>query len=212
MMRGSKMRRVVLIGTGLALSSVLLLVRFILADQAAPTRAGGAPVKGYTAGSKGAKKLEKAYFAAGCFWGVEQAFRQVKGVKATAVGYMGGRTRNPTYEQVCSHTTGHAETVQVEYDPSQVSYDSLLKVFWENHDPTQVDRQGPDFGKQYRSAIFYVTPEQKAAAEASKKKLEASGKYKRPIATEIDPALTFWRAEEYHQQYLEKRGLAGCHL
>ena len=156
--------------------------------------------------------METATFAAGCFWGVEAAFRQVPGVTATAVGYMGGATVNPTYKDVCTDRTGHAEVVQVTYDPAQVSYDDLLRVFWDNHDPTQLNRQGPDFGSQYRSAIFYHTPQQKAVAEASKADLERSDRYKRPIVTEITPAPDFWRAEEYHQQYLEKRGLATCHL
>ena len=155
---------------------------------------------------------EKATFGAGCFWGVEAAFRQVKGVTSTAVGYAGGIFENPTYRDVCSGRTGHAEVVQVEYDPSQVSYEELLNVFWENHDPTQVNRQGPDFGEQYRSAIFYHTPEQEAAARASKEALDHSGKHRRPIATEITPAGHFYRAEEYHQQYLEKKGLAHCHI
>jgi peptide-methionine (S)-S-oxide reductase len=155
---------------------------------------------------------EKAIFGAGCFWGVEAAFRQVKGVVSTAVGYSGGRTANPTYKEVCSDRTGHAEVVQVEYDPSQVSYDDLLKVFWENHDPTQMNRQGPDLGTQYRSAIFYTTQEQEAAARASKEALVQSGRYRRPIATEITPAGEFFRAEEYHQQYLEKKGPASCHI
>jgi peptide-methionine (S)-S-oxide reductase len=156
--------------------------------------------------------MEKANFAAGCFWGVEVAFRQVKGVVSTAVGYEGGTSPNPTYEDVCSGTTGHAETVEVEYDPSQVSYEELLKVFWENHDPTTLNRQGPDVGEQYRSAIFYHTPEQMAAALASKQSLEKSGRFRRPIVTQIVPASKFYRAEEYHQQYLEKRGLAHCRI
>jgi peptide-methionine (S)-S-oxide reductase len=155
---------------------------------------------------------EKAAFAAGCFWGVEAAFRQVPGVLEAAVGYTGGSTKNPTYEDVCADGTGHAEAVEVEFDPERVTYEQLLDVFWENHDPTQKNRQGPDVGTQYRSGIFFYTPEQKAAAEASKAKLEASGRYKRPIATEITPAATFWRAEEYHQRYLEKRGLAHCKI
>ena len=155
---------------------------------------------------------EKAMFGAGCFWGVEAAFRQVKGVVSTAVGYSGGTTANPTYKEVCSDRTGHAEVVQVEYDPSQVSYKELLNVFWENHDPTQMNRQGPDLGTQYRSAIFFYTPEQEAAARASKEALEHSGRYRRPIVTEITPAPEFYRAEDYHQQYLEKRGLATCHI
>jgi peptide-methionine (S)-S-oxide reductase len=155
---------------------------------------------------------EKATFGAGCFWGVEAAFRQVKGVISTTVGYSGGTFQNPTYKDVCSGRTGHAEVVEVEYDPSQVSYEELLNVFWENHDPTQMNRQGPDIGAQYRSAIFFHTPEQEVAARASKEALERSGRYKRPIVTEITPASEFYRAEDYHQQYLEKRGLAHCRL
>jgi peptide-methionine (S)-S-oxide reductase len=156
--------------------------------------------------------MEKATFGAGCFWGVEAAFRQIKGVKATAVGYMGGKLKDPTYQDVCTDRTGHAEVVQVEYDPSEVSYEDLLRVFWDNHDPTTLNRQGPDTGTQYRSAIFYHTPEQEAAANASKDALAESGHYKRPIVTEITAAPEFWRAEDYHQQYLEKRGLAHCNL
>jgi peptide-methionine (S)-S-oxide reductase len=155
---------------------------------------------------------EKATFGAGCFWGVEAAFRQVKGVISTTVGYSGGTFQNPSYKEVCSGRTGHAEVVEVEYDPSQVSYEELLNVFWENHDPTQLNRQGPDVGAQYRSAIFFHTPQQEAAARASKEALERSGQYKRPIVTEITPASEFYRAEDYHQQYLEKRGLAHCRL
>ena len=156
--------------------------------------------------------MEKATFGAGCFWGVEAAFRQIKGVKSTAVGYEGGSFDNPSYQDVCTDTTGHAEVVQVEYDPAQVSYEQLLDVFWSNHDPTTRNRQGPDVGSQYRSVIFCHTPEQAAAAAASKQRLEQSGTYKRPIVTEIVPAATFWRAEEYHQQYLEKRGMSSCHV
>jgi len=156
--------------------------------------------------------MAKASFAAGCFWGVEAAFRQVEGVLDTAVGYSGGRLENPSYEDVCSGRTGHAETVQVEYDSSRVSYEQLLDVFWENHDPTTLNRQGPDVGEQYRSAIFFHTPEQQAAATVSKAKLENSGKYKRPIVTQIQPASKFYRAEEYHQRYLEKHGLAHCRI
>jgi peptide-methionine (S)-S-oxide reductase len=156
--------------------------------------------------------MEKATFAAGCFWGVEAAFRQIKGVQATAAGYSGGSLQNPTYEDVCSDKTGHAEAVQVEYDPAQVSYEELLDVFWNSHDPTTPDRQGPDVGSQYRSVIFYHSPEQQAAATASKERLQKSGKRRRPIVTEIVPAATFWRAEDYHQQYLEKRGLSSCHM
>jgi peptide-methionine (S)-S-oxide reductase len=152
--------------------------------------------------------VEKALFAAGCFWGVEAAFRGIPGVTATAVGYSGGTTENPTYEQVCTGRTGHAETVEVEYDPIQVSYDGLLDVFWEAHDPTTLNRQGPDVGTQYRSAIFVDGAEQEAAATASRDRQQE--RRRRPIVTEITPASTFWRAEEYHQQYLEKRGAAHC--
>jgi peptide-methionine (S)-S-oxide reductase len=154
----------------------------------------------------------KATFGAGCFWGVEAAFRKIPGVIATAVGYSGGHVENPSYRQVCSDSTGHVEVVEVEYDAAKVSFEQLLAVFWENHDPTQVNRQGPDIGSQYRSVIFYHDEAQKTAAEASKAALNASGRYRRPIATAIEPAATFWRAEEYHQQYLEKRGLTTCHL
>jgi peptide-methionine (S)-S-oxide reductase len=153
-----------------------------------------------------------ATFGAGCFWGVEAAFRQLDGVTATAVGFMGGATDHPSYRQVCTGDTGHAEVVQVEYDPSRISYDRLLELFWKSHDPTQVNRQGPDFGTQYRSVIFVHSPEQQAAAQASKVAEEASGRHGRRLATEIVPAGPFWRAEDYHQQYLEKRGLASCHL
>jgi peptide-methionine (S)-S-oxide reductase len=156
--------------------------------------------------------MQKATFAAGCFWGVEAAFREVEGVKSTAVGYIGGTLENPTYKDVCTDKTGHAEAVQVEFDPDVVSYEELLDIFWENHDPTTPNRQGPDIGTQYRSAIFFHTPEQEAAALASKKRLEESGNYDRPITTQIVPASTFWMAEDYHQQYLEKRGLRSCHL
>ena len=155
---------------------------------------------------------KKALFGAGCFWGVEATFRQINGVKETAVGYSGGDAENPTYREVCNGNTGHAEVVQVIYDPAVVSYDSLLNVFWNEHDPTQLNRQGPDVGAQYRSAVFYYDDEQKAAAIASKEKLHTSGTYKRPVVTEISPALTFWKAEDYHQQYLEKRGLSTCRI
>jgi peptide-methionine (S)-S-oxide reductase len=153
-----------------------------------------------------------ATFGAGCFWGVEAAFRQIKGVTGTAVGYLGGTLENPTYKDVCTGTTGHAEVVQVEYDPAAVSYEDLLNVFWTNHDPTTLNRQGPDVGIQYRSAIFFHTPEQEAAAKASKEALDRAGRFRRPIVTEITPASEFYRAEEYHQQYLEKRGLSHCHI
>lgn len=155
--------------------------------------------------------MEKATFGAGCFWGVEAAFRNVDGVISTAVGYLGGTLSNPTYEKVCSGRTGHAEVVEVVYDPAKVSYATLLDMFWELHDPTQLNRQGPDVGTQYRSAIFYHTPEQEQMARTSKERLEQSGVYKRPVVTEITPASPFYKAEDYHQQYLEKRGLASCH-
>ena len=154
--------------------------------------------------------MEKATFGAGCFWGVEAALRKVQGVKTTAVGYSGGTLTNPTYEDVCTGLTGHAEVVQVNYDQAEVSYQELLDVFWEIHDPTTLNRQGPDVGTQYRSAIFFHTPKQEAAASASKENLAASGRYQRLIVTEITPASEFYRAEEYHQQYLEKRGPAHC--
>ena len=153
---------------------------------------------------------EKATFGAGCFWGVEEIFRKLKGVTSTAVGYAGGTKDKPSYEDVCSDETGHAEVVQLEFDPSQISYDQLLDVFWSNHNPTTLNRQGPDVGTQYRSVIFYHSPEQKEAAEASKQKLSTSGKFNRPIVTKIEPAPTFWPAEEYHQRYLEKRGKSHC--
>jgi peptide-methionine (S)-S-oxide reductase len=155
---------------------------------------------------------DKAMFGAGCFWGVEAAFRNVPGVVETAVGYSGGTFANPTYEDVCYQNTGHAEVVVVEFDPGRLSYDQLLEAFWSAHDPTQKNRQGPDVGTQYRSAIFVFDDAQAEAARASKARLEASGRYTRPIVTEITPASEFWPAEEYHQRYLEKRGLASCHL
>lgn len=156
--------------------------------------------------------MAKATFGAGCFWGVEAAFRQVKGVASTAVGYLGGTLKSPTYHDVCTGKTGHAEVVQLEYDPSLVSYDELLNVFWSLHDPTTLNRQGPDVGTQYRSTIFFHNAEQEAVAKASKEKLQSSGRYKRDIVTEITPASEFYRAEEYHQQYIEKRGQASCGL
>jgi len=155
---------------------------------------------------------EIATFGAGCFWGVEAAFRRVPGVLDAVSGYSGGRTENPTYKEVCTDQTGHAEVVQVTFDPAKVSYEQLLEVFWKVHDPTQMNRQGPDFGKQYRTAIFFHTPEQQAIALKSKQALDASGRLHLPVATEITPAGTFWRAEEYHQRYLEKRGQESCHI
>lgn len=158
---------------------------------------------------KGAS-TEVATFGAGCFWGVEAAFRQVKGVISTTVGYTGGRTKNPTYRRVCSGRTGHAEAVQLTYDPNQVSYEQLLDVFWRIHNPTTLNRQGPDIGKQYRSAIFCHNHKQVLTARASRAKLGRSGRFNRPIVTEITPASKFYRAEEYHQRYLEKQGKTSC--
>ncbi len=149
----------------------------------------------------------KATFSAGCFWHVEHLFRKVKGVTDTSVGYTGGNFDNPTYQDVCSSRTGHAEAVQVEYDPSQVSYEDLLEIFWENHDPTSLNRQGPDIGTQYRSAVFVHDEEQEKLAKTSKQKLEKSGKFKKPIVTEIKPISSFYKAEDYHQKYFEKMGI-----
>ncbi len=151
--------------------------------------------------------MEKATFGAGCFWGVEAAFRKIKGVTATSVGYTGGSLDSPTYEDVCTGRTGHAEVVEVEYDPSQVSYDDLLAVFWDIHDPTTLNRQGPDVGTQYRSVLFFHIAEQEAAANKSKEKIQSSGRFTRDIVTEITPASKYYKAEDYHQQYLERRGL-----
>jgi peptide-methionine (S)-S-oxide reductase len=156
--------------------------------------------------------MEKATFAAGCFWGVEATFRALPGVANTRVGYTGGKSENPTYKEVCTDRTGHAEAVEVEFDPAKIRYNDLLNVFWENHDPTQLNRQGPDWGTQYRSAIFYHSPEQERAAQASKEALEKAHRYSKPIVTQIVPAVTFFPAEDYHQQYLEKRGMASCHV
>jgi peptide-methionine (S)-S-oxide reductase len=156
--------------------------------------------------------MEIATFAAGCFWGVEAAFREVEGVESTRVGYTGGWFDNPTYRDVCSGRTGHAEAVEVTYDPARVSYDQLLGVFWEGHNPTTLNRQGPDAGAQYRSAIFFHNSEQEAAAGASKENLQSSSKHSREIVTEITPASKFWEAEDYHQQYFEKRGMTHCRV
>ncbi len=154
----------------------------------------------------------KATFGAGCFWGVQAEFDKVEGVISTQVGFMGGKKESPTYRDVCTHTTGHAEVVEVTYDPAKLSYEKLLDVFWNIHDPTTLNRQGPDVGDQYRSVIFYYTQEQKVAAEGSKTAQDRSGRFGRPLVTQIVPAQTFWRAEEYHQKYLEKRGGASCHI
>lgn len=151
-----------------------------------------------------------ATFGTGCFWHVEETFRQLPGVLTTTAGYMGGHLPNPTYEQVCTNTTGHAEVVQLQYDPAQISYEQLLDTFWRTHDPTQVDRQGPDVGSQYRSVIFFQTPQQAHAAKQSKQARDASGEYSAPVATQILPAQIFYRAEEYHQRYIQKGGQPAC--
>lgn len=153
--------------------------------------------------------MEKATFAAGCFWGVEESFYDLPGVIATRVGYTGGRVEQPTYQQVCSDTTGHAEAVELTFDPDQISYEQLLQVFWQIHDPTQVNRQGPDVGSQYRSAIFYHSEQQRVLAEQSRDAVDRSGRYQRSVVTEIVPAATFWEAEKYHQKYHLKNG-GGC--
>jgi peptide-methionine (S)-S-oxide reductase len=156
--------------------------------------------------------LQKATFAAGCFWGVEEVFRKLKGVKSTMVGYTGGKFENPSYEDVCTDETGHAEAIEVQYDPNEISYEQLLKVFWSVHDPTTRDRQGPDIGSQYRSMISYHTQEQETLAKKVKEELERSGKFKNKIVTEIVPASSFYKAEEYHQKYYQKRGGGSCYL
>ncbi len=180
-----------------------------------PTESTSATNDNATSGGTGSTTTpttQIATFGAGCFWGVEETFAQIPGVVATAVGYEGGTLADPTYKDVCTDRTGHAEVVQVTYNPAEVSYEQLLDVFWNNHNPTQLNRQGPDFGTQYRSVIFYHTPEQREAAEASLASLERSGKWQRPIVTQIVPTQPFYRAEEYHQRYLAKRGLSSCHI
>lgn len=197
---GRKFTRLAVI-TGILLSVSLLVVASALA--------GGRPdSRGRTHMNAGS---EYAMFGAGCFWGVEETFRKVPGVIDTAVGYAGGSTANPTYKEVCSDRTGHAEVVRVEFDPQLVSYQDLLNLFFQSHDPTTLNRQGPDFGSQYRSVIFCYSPAQRQMAEATRQALEQSGKFKRPIVTAIEPAPEFYRAEDYHQRYLEKRGLGVCH-
>ena len=156
--------------------------------------------------------IEKGTFGAGCFWGVEARFAEMPGVMDTAVGYEGGDVEHPTYKEVCTDRTGHAEVVDVTFDPSRISYDELLDAFFAMHDPTQVNRQGPDWGAQYRSVVFTRTEEQEAKAKAKIAELNATGAYRRPIATAVEPAKVFWRAEEYHQRYLEKRGMVACHI
>jgi len=191
--------------------SVLLMAAIVLGGGCSARR--GSEVKDdITTDDPGTSgHYETAMFGAGCFWGVEETFRTLDGVVATAVGYSGGTVANPTYEQVCSGTTGHTEVLKVTYDPKRVSYDKLLDIFWDNHNPTTMNRQGPDVGYQYRSVIFYYTPEQKAAAEASKERLAKSGRFADHIVTAIEPAKAFWRAEDYHQRYLQKRGIKACH-
>jgi peptide-methionine (S)-S-oxide reductase len=162
---------------------------------------------------KEGETMEKATFGAGCFWHVEAAFQGIPGVTGTAVGYSGGSTDHPTYREVCSGRTGHAEVLQLEYDPSRTTYEELLEIFWKIHDPTTLNRQGPDVGSQYRSAIFFHTPTQEAAARALKEKLQSSGgRFDRPVVTEIVPAAEFWKAEDYHQRYFEKTGQRSCGL
>ncbi len=187
------------------LIALIALLGFTPAATASPAAKGARTMNKTTT-------VEKATFAAGCFWGVEAAFRQIKGVVSTQVGYTGGRTNDPSYEDVCTDRTGHAEAVEVTYDPSRVKYEDLLHVFWTNHDPTTPNRQGPDVGEQYRSAIFYHSPAQETEAKASKARLESEHRFKRPIVTQILAAGPFYRAEDYHQQYLEKRGLSTCHI
>ena len=156
--------------------------------------------------------MEKATFGAGCFWGVEATFRSIPGVVSTLVGYCGGKTDNPTYKDVCTDTTGHAEVVEITFDPAQLPYEQLLETFWKLHDPTTPNRQGPDVGSQYRSVIFFHSPAQEAAARVAREQLDKSGKFRNPVVTQIVPAAPFYKAEDYHQRYLEKRGLASCHL
>jgi peptide-methionine (S)-S-oxide reductase len=156
--------------------------------------------------------MEKATFGAGCFWGVEAIFRSIPGVVSTLVGYCGGKTDNPTYKDVCTDTTGHAEVVEITFDPAQLPYEQLLETFWKLHDPTTPNRQGPDVGSQYRSVIFFHSPAQEAAARAAKERLDKSGQFRNPVVTQIVPAVPFYKAEDYHQRYLEKRGLASCHI
>ena len=208
------------VGLGFAIAAATVLVAvwlgipgrllYAVAGEAPRSTASGLFATKQAAPEPGGR-TELAAFAAGCFWGVEQEFRKEKGVVATAVGYMGGHTDHPTYKEVCTDTTGHAETVEVEYDPAVVSYDELLDLFWDLHDPTTPDRQGPDHGSQYRSVIFFFTKEQEARALASRDRLAASGELSDPIVTQIVPAAKFTKAEAYHQQYVEKGGFAMCH-
>ncbi len=199
---------IVLFGAATILTGGRLLEA--LEDTNADAKATDGPTAADFATALDNPDWERATFAGGCFWGIEATFRNTAGVKATRVGYIGGSVDNPTYQQVCYTNTGHAEAVDIVFDPAQVSFRDLLHVFWEAHDPTQVNRQGPDIGDQYRTAIFVHSDSQMSAAEASKQALDSSGVHTRPIATIIEHAPTFWPAEEYHQQYLEKRGLSSC--
>ena len=156
--------------------------------------------------------MEKATFGAGCFWGVEARFGRIPGVLETAVGYEGGKLPNPTYKDVCSDRTGHAEVVELTFDPAKVSYETILEEFFALHDPTQLNRQGPDWGNQYRSAVFFHSPEQEASARKLIARLDAEKRFRKPVVTEVVPAQTFWRAEDYHQKYLEKRGAVACQI
>ena len=186
-----------------------VLVAILMLAGGCSARRGHAMADDKNTGPAG--KYESAMFGAGCFWGVEEIFRTLDGVVETAVGYSGGTVANPTYEQVCGGKTGHTEVIHIKYDPNKISYEKLLGVFWDNHNPTTVNRQGPDVGYQYRSVVFYYMPEQKASAEALKQKLTESKRFSGPIVTAIEPAKEFYRAEEYHQRYLEKRGIKACH-
>ena len=199
-------------GVSAAWAMVLALAACGVPAVAAPEADAEARAVERTPETQGDEKMAEAMFGAGCFWSVEVAFRNTEGVVDVAVGYSGGHKDDPTYQEVCTGNSGHAEVVHVKYDPEAVSYETLLETFWGCHDPTQLNRQGPDIGSQYRSAIFYYTEEQRAIAEASKKALDESGAFGRPIVTEITEASTFWRGEEYHQRYLEKRGLATCRI
>ena len=204
-----KLVYVTVLATALAVAPALVLIAEQGEDKMAdPNRSGD--TQDSSSEKTQSKAHEKATFAAGCFWGVEAAFRSTEGVLSTSVGYTGGHFKNPTYHDVCSGRTGHAEAVEVIFDPNKVSYEQLLDVFWRIHNPTSLNRQGPDVGSQYRSAIFYNDRKQQAAAILSKRKLIKSRRFKRPIVTEIKPASTFYSAEEYHQQYLEKRGRVTC--
>jgi peptide-methionine (S)-S-oxide reductase len=205
-MHRGKERRIEMTGKAAIAAAIIGIISIGLMAGGQPDKAAP-PEK-----AKGDVMTEKATFGAGCFWGVEAAFRKTPGVVDTQVGYEGGNYPNPTYREVCSNKTGHAEVVEVAFNPEKVSYDQLLDVFWSVHDPTTPNRQGPDRGSQYRSVILYHNEKQKAAALASKERLEKSGRYDAPIVTEIVPAGTFWRAEEYHQRYVEKHGGAACPL